>query len=332
MTWFQKLTGLEEETREQVHAHLVLEGERITSLKNQKSFACGVLEIPALSELRQQVRSMDKSSGKLSLKEVVADVQSLHLDPNNAGALFQAASQFNLLEMTSPGISPEQGVGIYEYDHTQGPACAIAAGAGTIYRNYFVPLNGQVGQTKHNQIDCLADLGSAFKNTSNRLWHMQNGYALASTGGLREIANRLQGSSDLELEAYRGLLRVGWQQQAQVTLQEATHRVSQVYCSALPVAYSSHPPALWEAFARLVLEASYEAAVCSAILNAARTGNRSLFLTLLGGRAFGNDERWIMDAIRRALQRYLDWDVQVAIVSYGSPKDCVRQLVREFHL
>jgi hypothetical protein len=38
---------------------------------------------------------------------------------------------------------PEQGVGRYENDFTQGPACAVSAGAGTIYRNYWVPVNGE---------------------------------------------------------------------------------------------------------------------------------------------------------------------------------------------
>jgi len=35
--------------------------------------------------------------------------------------------------------------------------------------------------------------------------------------------------------------------------------VSQVFCSALPVAYSDVPPIHWRAFATLVLEAAYEA-------------------------------------------------------------------------
>jgi hypothetical protein len=42
--------------------------------------------------------------------------------------------------------SPEQGIDIHEHDHTQGPACAIAAGAGTIYRNYFARVNGPNGE------------------------------------------------------------------------------------------------------------------------------------------------------------------------------------------
>jgi len=75
--------------------------------------------------------------------------------------------QFNLLEMASPSVTPEQGVGIYEHDHTQGPACAIAAGAGTIYRNYFARVKGQIGQAASNQIDCLADIGAALGNSES---------------------------------------------------------------------------------------------------------------------------------------------------------------------
>ncbi len=62
------------------------------------------------------------------VRELIADVQQLHIKKTNAGSLFQVASQFNLLEMVSPNVTPEQGVGRYENDRTQGPACAIAAG------------------------------------------------------------------------------------------------------------------------------------------------------------------------------------------------------------
>ena len=47
-------------------------------------------------------------------------VEPLILDPANAGAVFQAASQFNALEMTGPGVSPRRGVAIYINDPTQG--------------------------------------------------------------------------------------------------------------------------------------------------------------------------------------------------------------------
>jgi hypothetical protein len=86
--------------------------------------------------------------------------------PEYAGALFQVASQFNLLEMVSPEVTPEQGVTRYQHDKTQGPACAIAAGAATIYRDYFVPVGDAVGQTSERQLDALADLGAALSRRS----------------------------------------------------------------------------------------------------------------------------------------------------------------------
>ena len=82
---------------------------------------------------------------RTTLREVVANVQTLHQDPNNRNAIFQVASQCNLLEMVGPSVTPESGVTGYYYDKTQGPACAISCGAGTVYRNYFVPLTGAGG-------------------------------------------------------------------------------------------------------------------------------------------------------------------------------------------
>jgi len=131
--WFEKLTGFKEESPQQVQQNLVVEGNLLTSTLNGRSFICGYLEMPRLSELRKRVLSAQLDMGKLSVCEVVANVQDLHCDPANKDSLFQVASQFNLLEMTSPTATPELGVGIYEHDHTQGPACAVAAGAGYTY-------------------------------------------------------------------------------------------------------------------------------------------------------------------------------------------------------
>jgi hypothetical protein len=229
--------------------------------------------------------------------------------------------------MTGPDVTPEDGVGIYEYDQTQGPACAIAAGAGTIQRNYFVRVNGQTGQSAGNQVDCLADLGAELANTGSRLWEMRNGYTLASQRGLAEIARRLRASSESELDRLRGLLRIGIQWHTQVTLGECKHTVSQAYCSALPVGYSDLPAPLWEPFARLVLEAAYVATFCAAVLNAASGGSRKLFLTLVGGGAFGNKPDWIVGGIQRALSLHREADLDVAIVSYGSSKPFVQPLL-----
>ncbi len=328
--WFERLTGFPEEPPQQVRENITVDGQTLTSHANGKVLVYGQLETPTLAELRERVHASGYKNGRISLREVVADVQRLHTDASNAGALFQVASQFNLLEMVSPNVTPERGVGIYEHDRTQGPACAIAAGAGTIYRNYFAIVNGQTGQSANNQIDCLADIGAALGNTGSRLWEMRNGYALASQSGLVEIAHRLQASSESELDRLRQLLRIGIQWNTQVTLHDARHTVSQAYCSALPVAYSHHPSHLWAAFARLILEAAYEATICTAILNATRHGNNRLYLTLLGGGVFGNETAWIIEGIQRALTLYKDADLDVAIVSYGSSNPHVRQLVNQW--
>ncbi len=330
MAWFETLTGFPEESPHQVWKNITVDGKTLKSHVNGKVVVCGQLETPSLAELRERVHSSGYHLGKISVREVVANVQHLHINESNANSLFQVASQFNLLEMVSPNVTPESGVGIYENDPTQGPACAIAAGAGTIYRNYFAPVNGQIGQSTTNQIDCLADMGAALENSKSRLWEMRNGYALASHSGLIEISNRLRASSENELDQLRQLLRIGIQWSTQVTLNDSKHTVSQAYCSALPVSYSRHSSSLWTEFARLVLEASYEATICAAILNSMKNRNNRLFLTLLGGGAFGNETDWIIGGIQRALNLYKHVDLDVAIVSYGSSKQNVQQLVNQY--
>ncbi|MGK7947185.1 MAG: hypothetical protein AB4058_22240, partial [Microcystaceae cyanobacterium] len=234
MSWFQTLTGFAEKSPEQVRTNITVEGNQLKSHVNGKSYTYGTLEIPSLGELRKQVQINGGKKGKISLREIIGEVQGLHIDQSNANSLFQVASQFNLLEMAAPFVTPEEGVSIYAQDFTQGPACAIAAGAGTIYRNYFVPVNGKIGQSSNNQIDCLAEIGQALGNNNNRLWEMKNGYALASKEGLSEISRHLQVLSEKEKDDLRKLLRVGIQWNTQVTLNNCQHTVSQIYGSALP--------------------------------------------------------------------------------------------------
>jgi len=109
---------------------------------NGKSYGIGELELVPLQVLRERVKSTGVPSGRLKVSVVIGDVRKMHQEPENAGALFQVASQFNLLEMDRPTVTPEDGVTRYQHDRTQGPACAIAAGAATIYRNYFAPVGG----------------------------------------------------------------------------------------------------------------------------------------------------------------------------------------------
>ena len=317
--------GFREENPAQVRSHIKREGNKLVSLVNGRSFTYGRLETPSLEELRKRTQNLDIPRGKIHLSEVVADVQKLHIDPANTDALFQVASQFNLLEMVGPDRSPEEGVGIYSFDRTQGPACAIAAGAGTIYRNYFVEVNGITGQNLFNQIDCLSDVGERLGNKENRLWEMQNGYALPKPEGLQEIAQKLGSMEENARDSLRSALRIGLQWNTEVTLAPSPHLVSQAYCSALPVAYTSLPAALWAEFAQLILEAAYEATLHTGLINLSATGNPNVFLTLLGGGAFGNRDAWILSAVERAINLFENYPLQIVFVSYRSSHPLVRE-------
>ena len=153
MDWFEKLTGFCETSYDDTKTKLEVDGSRLQSMVNGKSYGIGELELVSLQALRERVKSAGGLPGRLKVSMVTGDVRQMHQSRENAGALFQVASQFNLLEMTGPEVTPEHGVTRYQHDRTQGPACAIAAGAATIYRNYFAPVNGSDGQTARRQFD-----------------------------------------------------------------------------------------------------------------------------------------------------------------------------------
>lgn len=332
MDWFERLTGFREGGYEDTRSRLEVDGRELRSLVNGRRYGIGELELVSLRSLRERVAAGAVPPGRLKVRNIRGDVRRLHQSPEYAGALFQVASQFNLLEMVSPDLTPEDGVTRYQGDPTQGPACAIAAGAGTIYRNYFVPVGGERGQTSTRQLDGLADVGAALGQALGRpvdsFWTMRNGYALCSREGLAAIGNHLRSLSAAETDALRGLLRIGVHRDVEVTDADGPQRpvVSQAFCSALPVACTDLPAALWWPFAELVLEAAYEATIWAAVLNAQRGASNVVLLTRLGGGVFGNDAVWIDAAMRRALAKAVDFALDVRVVSYGAPLQSMLEL------
>ncbi|MDB4972714.1 MAG: hypothetical protein JWN48_1055 [Myxococcaceae bacterium] len=338
MDWFERLTGFREQSYDDTRARLRLEGQQLRSLKNGHSYGIGELELVSLQSLRDRVLESAGVPGHLTVRNVEGNVALMHEQPEYAGALFQVASQFNLLEMSSEKITPEHGVTRYQDDHTQGPACAMAAGAATLYRNFFVEVGGVSGQTSERQLDALADLGAYLCGELGcpieYLWTMHNGYAMCSADGLTSIRDYLASRSANDLDELRGLLRVGLHRDVEVTSFEGTPRplVSQVFCSALPVAYVKPklPTSLWHPFAQLVLEAAYEATVWAAVLHAQRGASRTLLLTRLGGGAFGNEDAWIDSAMRRALSEARSFGLDVVLVSYGDTPQSMLELEQAF--
>jgi hypothetical protein len=320
-TWFEHLTGFAERDYESTRSRLAVEDNELVSSVNGQRYGIGTLSLPTLAELRSRVKFPARQ--RSTVECLAGDVAALHAAPAFEGALFQVASQFNVLEMTGPTICPEDGVTRYAGDHTQGPACAIAAGAATIYRNYCVPVDGGTGQTRDRQIDTLAHLGAALSSELARpvsaLWTMSNGYALATAAGLAAITELLANATEEQRDGLRGQLAIGLHRAVEVTGVDTDGRryVSQAFCSALPVAYSTIGRSAWESFARLVLEAAYEATLLAAVEQAGAGGSRTVLLTRLGGGAFGNDKGWIDDAILRALSivEYAGLDIKLVGLS-----------------
>lgn len=327
MDWFEKLFGFKESSRGEIYKNIIVEGDIMKSLKNDRSYRFGKLDILSLSDLRVLTRDNQLEQSQLVVDELVGDVQFYHSLQSSQGSVFQAASQFNLLEMISPRITPDDGITRYEFDYTQGPACAIACGAGTVYRNYFAPVNNRVGQSETNQINCLDELELYFENSVKNLWEVRNGYALANTDGLKFLTDKLNEGNAEEYDYILGLIKVGVQWNSEVTIECKSKTVTQVYCSALPVAYSHIEPFYWAKFAKLVLESIYESTIRVAQLNFKKTGNNRLFLTLVGGGAFGNESEWIIDSISKVLSKFNDSGLHISFISYGSKDPIVSEII-----
>jgi hypothetical protein len=333
MDWFERLTGFCEADYDTTRSRLVMDGRWLVSRANGGRFDAGVLELRTLDSLRRAAAARSGAAAvPTTVRCLAGDALALHTAPEFAGALFQVASQFNLLEMAGPELTPEHGVTRYADDPTQGPACAVAAGAATIYRNYFVPVGGGTGQTATRQIDALAPLGQALARRlrvpPETLWEMRNGYALARADGLAAIGGLLREAGPATLDALRGRLVIGLHRDVEVTAAPGPPRprVTQAFCAALPVAYTDIPAPAWEPLATLVLEAAYEATLLAAAEQRLRGGSAKVLLTRLGGGVFGNDARWIDAAIDRALRIARPSGLDVVLVSRGSVQPAMQAI------
>lgn len=328
-------------------------GQILESLANGEKFHVGTFDTPTLATLRQRGSGI-KLPGKLTLRNEVGDVADLHGQTHNRFATFQVASQFNCLEFVGPSVVPEDGITMYMNDRTQGPACSIACGPATAYRNYFVPvppprdrpaLGTQEGQTRDRMLDNLADLSDVVGNSPHgRLFRVQGGYTMADDAQLLELNAHL---AELEtaggLDSVRAALRVGLHDDVEVSatnwgmklLGSKEHLVSQVFGSACAVAYNrSSDPKNWDKLALLVLEASYEATLYAALLSAQRhrgaKGSKKVFLTCLGGGVFGNPMESIVGAVRRACDLFSGYDLDIRIVTAsGAVHPALLQLERD---
>lgn len=172
-------------------------------------------------------------------------------------------------------------------------------------------------------------IGKELNNDQLNLWKMQNGYALVNHNGLLAINKKIAQLTEVERENLKEKLKTGIQWNTEVTKSDTKHKVSQIYCSALPVAYSYIESFYWESFARVILEATYESALYAGVLNMKNNKSNKVFLTLVGGGAFGNEEYWILESMQQAIRKLKNVPLDIRIVSYGSSNPDLIKCINE---
>ena len=335
-TWFGEVFGFEENkgtgnfnwVKQNVRAETRSDGDIILHTPNGKLHA-GKFTMESLQRLTSQLKHVTSQAAPLTYKEMNGDIKRFHQNSLLAGSLYQVASQFNMLEMASPNATPSDGITIYEHDRTQGPACAMACPAGTLFRNYFV--NGSGQDTPEHQLDGLmgaltvlegtvGHLYESSQQTVPRFWTMKNGYCFpTSEKTLTTVCNFL--APETNRRNFMNVIQYGIQWSTEVV--PAGHNVAQIYCSALPIAYNeSLPPAAsWKNFATAVLDAAYEATLAAgALLSQQRGGQRvKVFLTRVGGGVFGNPPEWIKASIAKACKKFEMYPLDVIMVNFTQP-------------
>eukprot|EP00727_Mastigamoeba_balamuthi_P007612 m51a1_g3471 hypothetical protein (410) ;mRNA; f:745988-747517 len=330
--WFTYLTGADDEPsfRNTAFSHVNdpaphdLPGYKLV-LRNEKTgdrYQAGRLSIATIGDLERVANSRAGGRARKAPCEVEfvtgkdwealatkVSVSAQQADPANAGAVFQAASNFNAVESVSDMLAPDTPgfTENYVYDRTQGPAASVSAGPAAIARvhaAFYDPKTDPKAwrQTKAKQIELLGELKEYFP--------VQNGYVVL-TGKERALPR-----DERERGALLRKVRIALHTDAQVTFGNSDseyvmpvvgsgHHIDQVFCAALNVGqddsgdFNSTVPDCNERI-KFILQAAYEGTYLSAIVNRRKT----VFLTLIGGGVFHNPLPLIAEAIRNAHVRW----------------------------
>jgi hypothetical protein len=330
-TWFENLFGFQE-SLSAVQENFIIEElpdhATLTSTANNRTFNVGrfsVRNLPSFSHVLEHRSATPgtlhiiRGEGWLGENSCICNVLETQSLPEFDGATFQAASNFNCLEYAAFGGIALLGVTNYVYDYTQGPYCALAAGAGPVYRNYFVPhADGTIGQLT-KEIELLA-------NTAIGRF-VQHGFPVLGTVDLAAVA----GADWDDLDQFR----VGPHENLEVTTR-TTRGSEDLVTEGIPrgqIVHQVYAAFLWFEelvernetslrIARQLLIAQYRATVLAAWEMSAkypgRAGSRRLVLTAVGGGWFGNPRELIAGAVLAAEDLIRQSGLEVYFVCYDS--------------
>lgn len=260
------------------------------------------------------------------------DVGSLQADPTNRDAVFQVASNFNGLETASYSSNiVDELITNYTGDPTQGPAASISAAPGTIMRRYFMFYDvtsqpskwGQtnIGEHKVNFLDGLfpkkdLDLDNDYPNFNGSY---ETYVTMAGYPRFSATQKSPGGNDDLKIKiGFHGGVSVTYgvrsgDQHENIITSNPNQIVNQVFTAAIDLGQGTNPSTkIIKEWAQVVLNAAYEGTLRKAFL----ARKKKVFLTLIGGGAFGNDIKWIFSAIDRMRDFIKDSGLEVMVVCY----------------
>jgi hypothetical protein len=230
------------------------------------------------------------------------DIGYLQSLPENAGSLFQVASNFNAVEAATELYSPisHNFVTKYIFDRTQGPIASISCGGAAISRNYGAFADSKTATTEWSQTD---EKQVNFLENLKEHFPMVNGY-IVMTGNEPKFNRK-------NWKKYLASASIGLHEGCEVTTGYGVspvtkpQKVDQCFTAAMNMAQGSSglknkssPDG--ELKSQFVLDAAYHGTYMTAIQHE----HKQLFLTMIGGGAFGNSKNNIYDSILLAHQKW----------------------------
>lgn len=331
--WFIKLFGFKESVslvRKHLSCSKVGFNVKIMSDINNISYNAGNFQIRNISSFLNKFPKLPirnggsfnilSGKGRETKNFQKIDAFSMQSLPENDGATYLAASNFNCLEFTSRIDSVRNGVTDYIYDNTQGPYTALACPQSAVYRNYFYehPNKNATGQLKE-QINLL----------SKTPLKVENGYAIISTSDTSDLVEKKFNWSD------ENNYPVGVHNNCDVLLTRASNRKFKIVDKKSKPIIANHVYAasfnLYDdvvmnnftlQILQHILEAEYKSTILSAWENSikmeeeGRQGAKKLFLTLLGGGVFGNPKDIIAKSIISSKDELIKSGLEVYAVAF----------------
>jgi hypothetical protein len=294
----------------------------IKNLQNSRIFAMGEFKEYSIAQLRTASNGKVKSgNGSLHIIEAQnpsgtpylskVDVGAMQADPVFNDAVFQIASNFNGLELTSNQDNMGD-ITRYVFDYTQGPFASISAAPGLFLRHYYmfydpkIP-SAQWKQTPSHQLNFLDQTDIPVTNS----------YVDFSIKNPDLVSNypvdKIKVGVHTDIEVTFGFMPTT------ASFEEVNNpnqKINQVFTAAVDFgsnsSFKKNEKAL--AIAQTVLNAAYEGTIRTAIV----LDKKKVVLTLVGGGVFNNSINSIYKAIALNKDLIKDYGLDVTVIIFDS--------------